>query len=195
MRTTSITRETSETKISITLCLDGCGKSNINTGCGFLDHMLTLFSKHARFDLELSCVGDTCVDFHHTAEDIGICLGQAFDKALNDKKGINRYSSIILPMDEALVLCAVDLSGRGHLEYSLDIPSEKVGSFDTELVKEFWLAFIRNSNCTLHLRQLSGENSHHIIEAAFKAVARSLKEAASVDKDFPNELPTTKGVL
>ena len=195
MRTSSITRETAETKISLNLCLDGCGKSNINTGCGFLDHMLTLFSKHSRFDIELSCVGDTGVDFHHTAEDIGICLGQAFDKALNDKKGIMRYSSIILPMDEALILCAVDLSGRGHLEYSLNILSEKVGEFDTELVKEFWLAFTRNSKCTLHLRQLSGENSHHIIEGAFKAVARSLKEAASVDKDFPDELPTTKGVL
>jgi len=195
MRISNIERETFETKISLSLTLDGSGKSKINTGSGFLDHMLTLLAKHSRFDIDLSCTGDTEVDYHHTAEDIGICLGQAFNSALGDKKGIMRYSSIILPMDEALILCAVDLSGRGHLEYTLSIPSEKVGDFDTELVKEFLLAFVRNSDCTLHLRQLSGENSHHIIEGAFKALARCLREASSLDKDFPNELPTTKGVL
>jgi len=195
MRISNIERETFETKISLSLTLDGSGKSKINTGSGFLDHMLTLLAKHSRFDIDLSCTGDTEVDYHHTAEDIGICLGQAFNSALGDKKGIMRYSSIILPMDEALILCAVDLSGRGHFEYTLSIPSEKVGDFDTELVKEFLLAFVRNSDCTLHLRQLSGENSHHIIEGAFKALARCLREASSLDKDFPNELPTTKGVL
>lgn len=195
MRTSEIKRSTAETDISLTLNLDGTGKSEIATGCGFLDHMLTLFAKHGRFDLTVSCKGDTYVDDHHTVEDIGICLGKAFTDALGDKKGITRYGSTILPMDESLILSAVDLSGRGYLGYGLEIPTEKVGSFDTELVEEFWLAFIRNADCTLHIRQLAGTNSHHIIEGAFKSVARSLKTAVAIDAAFANEIPSTKGVL
>ena len=195
MRTSEIKRTTAETDISLTLNLDGTGKSEIATGCGFLDHMLTLFAKHGRFDLTVSCKGDTYVDDHHTVEDIGICLGKAFTDALGDKKGITRYGSTILPMDESLILSAVDLSGRGYLGYGLEIPTEKVGSFDTELVEEFWLAFIRNADCTLHIRQLAGANSHHIIEGAFKSVARSLKTAVAIDAAFANEIPSTKGVL
>lgn len=195
MRTSEIKRTTAETDISLTLNLDGTGKSEIATGCGFLDHMLTLFAKHGRFDLTVSCKGDTYVDDHHTVEDIGICLGKAFTDALGDKKGITRYGSTILPMDESLILSAVDLSGRGYLGYGLEIPTEKVGSFDTELVEEFWLAFIRNADCTLHIRQLAGTNSHHIIEGAFKSVARSLKTAVAIDAAFANEIPSTKGVL
>lgn len=195
MRTAEIIRKTAETDIQLTLNLDGSGKSTIDSGCGFLDHMLTLFSRHGRFDLTLSCKGDTCVDDHHTVEDIGIALGQAFKTALGDKKGVNRYGSMILPMDEALILTAVDLSGRGYLGYELQIPTEKVGSFDTELVEEFWLGFIRNAECTLHLRQFAGSNSHHIIEGAFKSAGRSLRQAVAIDAAFADEIPSTKGVL
>lgn len=195
MRTAEIKRKTAETDIYLKLNLDGSGKSVIDTGCGFLDHMLTLFAAHGKFDLEVTCKGDTYVDDHHTVEDIGICLGLAFSEALSDKKGINRYGSMVLPMDEALILSAVDLSGRSHLEYCLDIPSAKVGSFDTELVQEFWLAFVRNAACTLHIKMLSGINSHHIIEGAFKSVARSLRCAVYIDAENQNEIPSTKGVL
>ena len=195
MRTAKINRQTAETNIALTLNLDGSGKSEIQTGCGFLDHMLTLFAKHGRFDLSVCCKGDTYVDDHHTVEDIGICLGQAFFNALADKKGIRRYGNMILPMDESLILSAVDLSGRGYLGLALQIPTEKVGTFDTELVEEFFLAFIRNAQCTLHIRQLAGSNSHHIIEGTFKSVARSLKEAVSIDDAFADEIPSTKGVL
>ena len=195
MRTAEIKRKTAETDITLKLNLDGNGKAEINTGCGFLDHMLTLFAAHGNFDLNLTCAGDTYVDDHHTVEDIGICLGLAFTEALSDKKGITRYGSMILPMDEALILSAVDLSGRSHLEYNLDIPTQKVGSFDTELVLEFWLAFVRNANCTLHIKTLSGANSHHIIEGAFKSVARSLKGAVSIDQANKDSIPSTKGVL
>ena len=195
MRTAEINRNTAETKIALTLCLDGSGKGDIATGCGFLDHMLTLFSKHGRFDLTLRCDGDTHVDDHHTVEDVGIALGQAFKAALGDKRGINRYGDVILPMDETLILAAVDLSGRGYLGYDLQIPTQKVGSFDTELVEEFWLGFIRNAECTLHISQLAGSNSHHIIEGAFKAVGRILRNAVAIDAAFSNEIPSTKGVL
>lgn len=195
MRTSEIKRATAETDISLTLNLDGTGAGEIETGCGFLDHMLTLFAKHGRFDLNITCQGDTYVDDHHTVEDIGISLGKAFKEALGDKKGITRYGSTILPMDESLILSAVDLSGRGFLGYELEIPTEKAGSFDTELVEEFWLGFIRNAECTLHIRQLAGTNSHHIIEGAFKSVARSLKAAVAIDAAFADEIPSTKGVL
>ncbi len=195
MRTAEIKRATAETDISLALNLDGTGKSEIETGCGFLDHMLTLFARHGRFDLILNCQGDTYVDDHHTVEDIGIALGQAFAAALGDKKGITRYGSTTLPMDETLILSAVDLSGRGYLGYALDIPTQKVGTFDTELVEEFWLGFIRNAACTLHIRQLAGTNSHHIIEGTFKSVARSLKAAVAIDPDYADEIPSTKGVL
>jgi len=195
MRNAQIIRKTAETDISLTLSLDGSGESSITTGCGFLDHMLTLFAKHSRFDLSITCQGDTYVDDHHTVEDIGIALGQAFSRALGDKKGIIRYGSQILPMDEALILTAVDLSGRGYLGYALEIPTQKVGTFDTELVEEFFLGFIRNAACTLHIRSLAGTNSHHIIEGAFKSVARSLKAAVAIDPAFADEIPSTKGVL
>ncbi len=195
MRTAKIDRKTAETQISLELNLDGTGKSNIDTGCGFLNHMLTLFARHGRFDISLTCKGDTDVDYHHTVEDIGICLGQAFDTALGDKRGIIRYGNMILPMDEALILTAVDLSGRSYLCCELDIPTEKVGDFDTELAEEFWLGFVRNAKCTLHIKKISGTNSHHIIEGAFKSAARSLKQAICVDKDFAEEIPSTKGVL
>ena len=176
MRTAQIKRKTAETDIALSLNLDGSGKSDIRTGCGFLDHMLTLFARHGRFDLNVLCRGDVEVDFHHTTEDVGIVLGAAFGEALGDKRGIERYGDTVLPMDEALVLTAVDLSGRAYLGYGLEVPTEKVGSFDTELVQEFWMAFVRSAACTLHIRQLSGGNSHHIIEAAFKSAARSLKK-------------------
>ncbi len=195
MRTATINRQTAETAISLKLNLDGNGKSDVSTGCGFLDHMLILFARHGRFDIELKCVGDTFVDYHHTAEDIGICLGEAFANALGDKKGIVRYGSMMLPMDEALILTAVDISGRGLLAYDMDIPTQKVGDFDTELVKEFWLAFVRKAEITLHIKQLAGENSHHIIEGAFKSAARSLSAAVSIDEKYKNEIPSTKGVL
>lgn len=195
MRTAEIIRKTAETDISLKLNLDGTGASVIDTGCGFLDHMLTLFSKHGRFDLELTCKGDTYVDDHHTVEDIGIALGQAFKAALGDKMGIYRYGDKILPMDETLILAAVDLSGRGYLNFDLQIPTQKVGTFDTELVEEFWLGFIRNAECTLHICQLAGSNSHHIIEGAFKCVGRILKQAVAIDPAFADEIPSTKGVL
>lgn len=195
MRFAQIRRTTAETDITLELKLDGTGVSDIQTGCGFLDHMLTLFARHGRFDLNVTCQGDTYVDDHHTVEDIGIALGQAFAMALGDKKGIKRYGDTILPMDESLILTAVDLSGRGYLGYALEIPTEKVGTFDTELVEEFWLGFIRNAACTLHIRRLAGTNSHHIIEGAFKSAGRSLKEAVAIDPAFANEIPSTKGVL
>lgn len=195
MRTSAIERNTAETKIKLSLNLDGTGESTVNTGCGFLDHMLTLFAKHGRFDLEVICDGDTNVDYHHTVEDIGIVLGTAFSEALGDKKGIERYGDIILPMDEALILTAVDLSGRAYLGFDLDIPTEKVGDFDTELVKEFWLGFVRTAGCTLHIKQLAGENSHHIIEGAFKSAARSFSKAVKINSDYKDEIPSTKGVL
>lgn len=195
MRTSAIERNTAETKIKLSLNIDGSGKSEINTGCGFLDHMLTLFAKHGRFDITVKCDGDTNVDYHHTVEDIGIVLGTAFSEALGDKKGIERYGDIILPMDEALILTAVDLSGRAYLGFDLDIPTEKVGDFDTELVKEFWLGFIRTAQCTLHIKQLAGGNSHHIIEGSFKSAARALAKAVKINSDYKDEIPSTKGVL
>ena len=195
MRTSEIKRDTAETKIALTLNLDGTGESEIDTGCGFLDHMLTLFAKHGRFDLTVKCDGDVEVDDHHTVEDIGICLGKAFSEAVGDKKGIVRYGNFILPMDEALILCAVDISGRDYLSYDLDIPTEKVGTFDTELVEEFMLAFTRNAGLNLHIIQLSGTNSHHIIEGTFKCVARTLRQAVNIDEKFKDEIPSTKGVL
>ena len=195
MRTSEIIRNTAETKITLRLNLDGTGKSEINTGCGFLDHMLTLFSRHGRFDLTVSCQGDTQVDYHHTTEDIGIALGTAFSQALGEKRGICRYGDTILPMDEALILTAVDISGRSFLGFELPIPTEKVGDFDTELVEEFWLGFVRKAECTLHFKELSGSNTHHIIEGAFKSAARSLKKAVLIDPVYADEIPSTKGVL
>ena len=194
-RTASVQRKTAETDINLSLNLDGTGKSEIQTGVGFLDHMLTLLAKHGRFDLEVFCHGDTQVDDHHSVEDIGIVLGQAFAHALGDKRGITRYGSCLLPMDEALVLAAVDLSGRDTLRYGLNIPTQKVGTFDTELVEEFFLAFVRNAGVTLHLRQLDGTNSHHIIEAAFKGFGRALAQAVAMDPKSAGEVPSTKGVL
>ena len=195
MRCAEIRRKTAETDISLKLELDGTGKSEIDTGIGFMNHMLTLFSSHGRFDLTVICRGDTDVDFHHSVEDIGICLGQAFFEALGDKKGIQRYGDIALPMDESLILSAVDFSGRSFLGYGLKIPTEKVGDFDTELVEEFFQGFTRKAECALHIRQLSGTNSHHIIEGTFKSVARSLRQAVSIDERFRSEIPSTKGVL
>lgn len=195
MRIAEIHRKTAETDISLKINLDGTGASDCRTGCGFLDHMLTLFAKHGRFDLTVSCTGDTYVDYHHTVEDIGICLGQAFSQALGDKKGIIRYGDTILPMDEALILSAVDISGRGGCYYELQIPSQKVGDYDTELDQEFWTAFAQNAGITLHLRQLTGRNSHHILEGGFKSVARSLRTALRIDPEFANEIPSTKGML
>jgi len=194
-RYTEISRDTAETKIYVSLDIDGTGAGEIDTGCGFLNHMLVLFKKHGCFDLTVRCDGDTDVDYHHTAEDIGIVLGSAFAACLGDMRGIRRYADRLLPMDEALILCALDISGRPHLEYGLSVPTEKVGDFDTELVKEFWLAFVRSAKMTLHFRQLSGENSHHIIEGAFKAAARAIGEACSIDPRFADEIPSTKGVL
>ncbi len=195
MRSADLTRKTGETDISLAINLDGTGVSSVSTGCGFLDHMLTLFAKHGRFDLTVTCKGDTWVDDHHTVEDIGICLGDAFAQALGDLRGVTRYGSVILPMDEALILTAVDLSGRGMLCYDLDIPTEKVGTFDTELTEEFLLAFVRRSDITLHVRQLAGKNSHHIIEGTFKSLARSLRQAVAIDPSCAGEIPSTKGVL
>ncbi len=195
MRTAEITRKTGETDIALRLTLEGTGKSSISTGVGFLDHMLTLFAKHGRFDLELTCKGDTWVDDHHTAEDVGIALGQAFCQALGNKQGINRYGDITLPMDEALILAAADISGRGGYYDALPVPTEKVGDFDTELCKEFWIAFAANAGITLHIRLLAGSNSHHIIEGAFKAVARCLRAAVRIDPETAGEVPSTKGML
>ena len=195
MRHAEIIRATGETDINLRLLLDGSGRSVINSGVGFLDHMLTLFAKHGRFDLEVKCAGDTQVDFHHTVEDIGIALGQAFAKALGDKRGIKRYADTVLPMDEALILTAVDVSGRGLCCYDAATPSQKVGDFDTELSSEFWLAFAREAGVTLHIRKLAGANSHHIIEGVFKSAARSLRAAVTIDKEFADEIPSTKGLL
>lgn len=195
MRSAQINRTTAETDIRLRLELDGSGVSRVDTGCGFLDHMLTLFARHGRFDLDVSCKGDTYVDGHHTVEDIGICLGSAFSEALGDKRGIVRYGSMLLPMDEALLLTAVDLSGRGMLCCGLHIPTQKVGTFDTELAEEFFIALARCGGMTIHIRQLAGSNSHHIIEGAFKSLARSLGEAAAIDPRFSQEIPSTKGVL
>ena len=195
MRKSEINRNTAETKILLSLTLDGTGKSDIKTGCGFLDHMLTLFTSHGRFDLSVSCKGDVEVDYHHSVEDIGICLGKAFSEAIGDCKGIKRYGNMMLPMDESLVLCALDVSGRSYLAYGLDIKAEKIGDFDTELIEEFFLAFVRNANITLHIKQLDGRNAHHIAEAAFKAFARALRQAVEIDEKTQNEIPSTKGVL
>ena len=195
MRAAELSRTTAETDVRLRLELDGTGLSQIATGCGFLDHMLTLFARHGRFDLSVQCKGDTYVDDHHTVEDIGICLGDAFARALGDKRGIVRYGSCTLPMDEALILTAVDISGRGMLCCALDIPTQKVGTFDTELTKEFLIAFARRSDMTVHVRQLAGENSHHIIEGTFKSLARSLGAAVAIDPRFAQEIPSTKGVL
>lgn len=195
MRTAEINRTTAETAITLRLCLDGTGASQVQSGVGFLDHMLTLFAKHSRFDLTLTCSGDTQVDDHHSVEDIGIVLGQALCQALGDKRGIRRYGSCILPMDEALILCAVDLSGRSCLRLQAQIPTEKVGTFDTELVEEFFQALTREARMNLHLRQLDGMNSHHIIEAMFKALGRTLRQAVAIDPDCRDEIPSTKGVL
>ncbi len=195
MRKAEMKRETKETKISLKLNLDGKGESEISSGNGFLDHMLALFAKHAAVDLSITCDGDTYVDCHHTAEDIGIVLGAAFSSALGDKRGICRYGDIVLPMDEALVLCAVDISGRAYLNCELSLPSARVGEFDTELCEEFWAAFSREAKITLHIRQLAGRNSHHIIEAVFKACGRAIRAACKIDKDFKDAVPSTKGVL
>lgn len=195
MRTAELKRDTSETSISLTLNLDGTGRGEIDSGCGFLDHMLTLFARHGRFDLRVECRGDTRVDDHHSVEDIGICLGRAFAQALGDKRGICRYGQFLLPMDETLVLCACDLSGRAYLGWSVELPSQKVGSFDTELAREFWLAFVRECPSAVHIRQLSGENTHHILEAVFKGMGRTLKEAVAVDPACADEIPSTKGTL
>ena len=195
MRSAEINRKTAETGIHLRLELDGTGESRIDSGCGFLDHMLTLFARHGRFDLEVACKGDTYVDAHHTVEDIGICLGDAFAQTLGEKRGVVRYGSMLLPMDETLILTAVDLSGRGLLCYDLHIPTAKVGEFDTELAEEFFIALARRGDMTIHVRQLAGSNSHHIIEGAFKSLARSLGTAVAIDPRFSQEIPSTKGVL
>ena len=195
MRSAQIERKTAETDVRLTLSLDGTGRAQINTGVGFLDHMLTLFAAHGRFDLSVSCAGDTQVDDHHSVEDIGIALGDAVAQALGEKRGIRRYGSMLLPMDEALVLCAVDLSGRSCLRLTAQSPSQKIGTFDTELVEEFFLAVTRSAGMTLHIRQIDGTNSHHIVEAMFKAFGRALKEAVSIDESLGGEIPSTKGVL
>ena len=195
MRSAEIKRKTSETDIELKLNLDGTGKGTIQTGVGFMDHMLTLFARHGRFDLDVVCRGDTMVDDHHSVEDIGIVLGAAIAQAVGDKRGIRRYGSMLLPMDEALVLCALDLSGRSCLRYTAQIPSQKIGTFDTELVEEFFLGLSRSAGMTLHIRQMDGTNSHHIVEAMFKAFGRALSEAVSVDERLGGEIPSTKGVL
>ena len=195
MRTANVNRTTGETEIRLGLNLDGTGRSDVQSGVGFLDHMLTLFAKHGQFDLVLQCRGDVQVDDHHTTEDIGIALGQAFREALGEKRGIVRYGHFLLPMDEALILSAVDLSGRSYLGFSVPMPTQKVGTFDTELVEEFFLGFTRNLGCNLHIRSLAGSNTHHIIEGVFKCVARALKDAVSLDPALGDEIPSTKGVL
>ncbi len=195
MRSADIKRKTNETDITLSLSLDGEGRGEIDSGCGFLDHMLTLFTAHGRFNLSLVCRGDVNVDYHHTAEDIAICLGEAFKKALGNKEGICRYGSVTLPMDEALILSAVDISGRSYLAYSLDFKAKKIGDFDTELVEEFWQAFVRSSGVTLHITKLAGRNSHHVAEGAFKSVARSIRQAVAIDPTLRGEIPSTKGVI
>lgn len=195
MRNAEIKRVTAETDITLALSLDNKGEAVINTGCGFMDHMLTLFAKHGAFGLTAICNGDTDVDYHHSVEDIGICLGSAFAKALGDRKGIMRYADVTIPMDEALVLCAVDVSGRSYLAFGATMPAQKVGDFDTELVKEFFEAFVRTAGVTLHIRELAGENTHHVIEAIFKAFARAMRAAVAIDESNPDEIPSTKGLL
>lgn len=195
MRSAELKRTTAETDIYVSLDLDGIGEATIDTGCGFLNHMLTLFARHGRFDLVVKCEGDVDVDYHHTTEDIGITLGKAFFEALGNKKGITRYADTTLPMDETLILSAIDISGRGELYYDLAIPTEKVGDFDTELCEEFWRAFARDAGMTMHIKQLAGKNSHHIIEGAFKSCARSLRRAVAIDPEFADEIPSTKGLL
>ena len=195
MRKAEITRKTGETDIRLALMVDGTGGYQGQTGCGFLDHMLTLLARHGRFDLTVECKGDTHVDDHHTVEDVGIVLGQAFSRALGEKKGIFRYGSMLLPMDEALCLVAVDISGRGLLAFDATLPAAKVGTFDTELVKEFFIAFSREAGITLHVRQLAGENTHHIIEAMFKGLGRAMRQAVAIDEAFAEEIPSTKGTL
>ena len=195
MRKGEITRKTEETDIVLSLNLDGTGKNAINTGVGFLDHMLELFTRHGRFDLEISCIGDTHVDAHHSVEDVGICLGTAFAKALGDARGVCRYSDVILPMDEALVLCAIDISGRSHLSLDVTLPDHAVGTMDTELLDEFLQAFVRKAGITIHIRMLDGKNAHHIIEACFKSLARALRNAIKIDDEYRDEIPSTKGTL
>lgn len=195
MREATVNRKTNETDISLSLNLDGSGKVSLDTGVGFLNHMLELFARHGRFDLVVKCIGDTDVDYHHSVEDIGIVLGMAFDKAIGEKRGISRYGSVLIPMDEALVLVSIDISGRDLLNFQLDIPTPRVGDFDTELVEEFFLAFVRNAKITLHIKQLDGANSHHIIECAFKAFGRALCKAVFEDKSIGGEIPSTKGLL
>ena len=195
MRKSEIVRKTAETDIRLSLTIDGTGASIIDSGCGFLDHMLTLFSKHAGYDLQVFCKGDTEVDYHHTVEDIGIALGQAFYNAVGDKRGVYRYGDIMLPMDETLIMAAVDLSGRDYASIDLELPTAKVGDFDCELCEEFFLAFVREAKITLHVKQLAGRNSHHIIEGVFKAVARALGKATAIDERRKDEVPSTKGVL
>lgn len=195
MRTASIQRDTKETRIALTLDLDGTGKASIASSCGFLDHMLELFARHGDFDLAVTCHGDTQVDYHHSVEDIGICLGKAFTQALGDKRGVARYGQFLLPMDETLVLCACDLSGRDYLGWAVELPSMTVGDFDTELAKEFWLAFVRNCPASVHIRQMAGENTHHILEAIFKGMGRTLKMAVAMDPKHLNDIPSTKGTL
>ncbi len=195
MRKAEIDRRTGETDIRLSLDLDGTGKSAVDTGVGFLDHMLTLFAAHGRFDLTVTCAGDTHVDDHHSVEDIGICLGRAVKEALGDRAGITRYGDVTIPMDEALVLCAADVSGRGYLGFDLPVPTQKIGAFDTELVEEFFMAFARESGVTLHLRALAGRNAHHIVEGAFKAFARAMRRAVAVDPALSGAIPSTKGVL
>lgn len=195
MRRKKIERNTKETQIILALEIDGTGAYEIDTGCGFLDHMMELFARHGRFDLAIECNGDTHVDYHHTAEDIGIALGTAFKEALGDKRGIYRYGQFLLPMDEALVMCAVDISGRSCVNFDVQIPTQKVGDFDTELVKEFIMALSREMGLTIHFKQFAGENSHHIIEAVFKGMARALRDACAIEEEFADEIPSTKGVL
>lgn len=195
MRTATIKRDTRETQIELTLNLDGTGKASIASGCGFLDHMLELFARHGDIDLSVKCNGDTHVDYHHSVEDIGICLGKAFTEALGDKRGITRYGQFLLPMDETLVLCACDLSGRDYLGWGVELPSMTVGDFDTELAEEFWLAFVRNCPASIHIRQMAGKNTHHILEAIFKGMGRTLKMAVAMDEKHLNEIPSTKGTL
>lgn len=195
MRTSVINRKTAETDISLSLNLDGTGKRNIHSGNGFFDHMLTLFASHGRFDIDLVCNGDTDVDFHHSAEDIGICLGKAFKEALGDNRGITRYGFMAVPMDEAMILCAVDISGRPYLVFNIKLASQQVGQFDTELVKEFFTAFASNAGVTIHFKETSGENTHHIIEASFKAFARAMKIAVKINEEIKDEIPSSKGVL
>ena len=195
MRRGKIERATAETQIKLMLELDGEGKYDVDTGCGFLNHMLELFTRHGRFDLAIRCQGNTHVDYHHTVEDVGIALGRAFTQAMGDKRGIRRYGDIVLPMDETLMICAVDISGRDYLGFDVQIPTEKVGDMDTELVKEFFLGFVRNAGVTLHFKQLAGENTHHIIEGMFKAFGRAMGQAVAIDEQFKNQIPSTKGVI